>query len=153
MHFEHRYLWSTRFVSARLAKGTLSDATLFRYFLAVMAFDWLQFTLIAVTPTAQLSLAGRANAWLTFAVTVLGLVHLYRRNGGAAGRDFLQRYFALSVTVGWKFVVVMLAFGALRDWLLRDAAAPAQAWIAVATMALLNAALFARLGILMRRLA
>jgi hypothetical protein len=153
MRFDFRGLWSTRFVAARLVRGELSDAAAFRYFLAVMAFDWLQFTLIAVTPAADVPLPARVNAWLTFAVTVLGLVVLHACNGGAAGRDFFKRYFALSVTVGWKFVAAMLAANALLGWVPWPAGLPQRAWVCVACMALLNLGLFGRMGVVLRGLA
>lgn len=45
--FDHRHLWNTRFVAARLRRNELSEAAVFRHFLAVVGFDWLQFTLIS----------------------------------------------------------------------------------------------------------
>jgi hypothetical protein len=49
MSFNHRYLWSATFIANRLRHEHFSEAATFRYFMAVMAFDWLQFTLIATT--------------------------------------------------------------------------------------------------------
>jgi hypothetical protein len=153
MRFNHRYFWSTRFVAARLSDGVLSEAVVFRYFLAVMAFDWLQFTLIAVTPSSAVTTAASVHAWSTFAVTVLGLVYLYACNGGAAGRDFLRRYFPLSVTVGWKFVAAMLLVSMLLERVMAGAAPGLRQWAWVGLMASLNVALFGRLGQVLRRVA
>jgi hypothetical protein len=153
MRFDLRYLWSTRFVAARLARGELSDVAAFRYFLAVMVFDWLQFTLIAVTPAVEVPLPARVHAWLTFVFTVLGLVVLHACNGGEAGRDFCKCYFALSVTVGWKFIAAMLAADALLGWAPWPAGWPQRAWLSVGSMALLNLGLFGRMGVVLSRLA
>ncbi len=90
-----------------LRADRLSEAAAFRYFLAIMAFDWLQFTLIATTPSPIIANWSAASSWAAFGVTVLGLLYLYRQNGGGKGTQFLHRYFPLSVTVGWKFVVAI----------------------------------------------
>lgn len=146
MPFEHRYLWSTRFVRQRLRSESLSESITFRYFLAIMAFDWLQFTLIATTPTPRISQWSVANSWLTFAVTVLGLVYLYRRNGGASGKQFLRRYFPLSVTVGWKFLVVMFAFLSFIPLLLAGHSKELLGWSTTLTLAFINIVMFWRIG-------
>ncbi len=109
MSFNHRYLWSAAFITNVLRNEGFSEAATFRYFLAIMAFDSLQFTLIATTPTPSISLWSTGGSWATFALTVLGLLYLYRKNGGSTGKQFLQRYFPLSIAVGWKFVVAMFA--------------------------------------------
>jgi hypothetical protein len=105
--FNHRYLWSSAFITNLLRNGRLSEAAAFHYFLALMVFDWLQFTLIATTPTPSISPWFAVGSWTTFAITVLGLLYCYRKNGGGTGKQFLQRYFPLSITVGWKFFVAM----------------------------------------------
>ena len=114
MNLDHRLLWSTRTIRERLRQRTLTDSAVFGYFLAIMGFDWLQFTLIATTPSATLPPWSLANSWATLAITVSGLPYLFWRNGAGRGRDFLQRYFPLSVSVGWKFVVAMF----VAMWLL-----------------------------------
>lgn len=154
MSFDHRLLWNTRFVAARLRRDELSEAAVFRYFLAVMAFDWLQFTLIAVTPAAEVSAARTANAWLTFGITLLGLAGLHACNGGARGRDFLRRYFPLSVTVGWKFAAALFAFNAALGAVPAGLAVPGTlAWTSVAAAALLNVAMFGCIGKTLKKLA
>lgn len=62
MPVDHRYLWSTRFVRERLLTEGLPEAALFRYFLVIMIFDWLQFTAIATTPTPTISAPSSASS-------------------------------------------------------------------------------------------
>ena len=52
MSFDHRSFWNARFVAVRLQRNELSEAAVFRYFLAVTAFDW-----ISVANTVLLNLA------------------------------------------------------------------------------------------------
>ncbi|MFO0699555.1 MAG: hypothetical protein U0236_10015 [Nitrospira sp.] len=142
----HRYLWSTRFVWERLRAGTLSEAASFGYFLAIMAFDWLQFTIIATTLQPHVSLWSAVNSWATFVMTVVGLIYLYVRNGGAKGERFLHRYFPLSVTVGWKFVVGCYAVMWLIGPTLAGASVEVRGWISTLVLTALNIAMFWRIG-------
>jgi hypothetical protein len=153
MSFNHRYLWSTDFITNQLRHGQLEEATAFRYFLAIMAFDWLQFTLIATTPSPSISPWSTASSWSTFVITVLGLFYLYRKNGGAAGRHFLHRYFPLSVTVGWKFVVTMFAAVWLIPVMLQGQSDEALGWCTSAALAVINTLMFLRIGMRLESLA
>lgn len=146
MRLEHRFLWSTRFVRKQLGANKLSDGAIFGYFLAIMAFDWLQFTLIATTPSASINQRSYVDSWTTFVITVLGLVYLFYKNGGSGGKEFLSRYFPLSVTVGWKFAVAMF----LAMYLLSAGFAGQNdeviGWFSAAIVAVLNIIMFWRIG-------
>ena len=143
---DHHYLWSTRFVCERLRVGGISEATLFRYFLAIMAFDWLQFTSIATTPAASITAWSLVSSWSTLLITIAGLVYLYLRNGGAQGRQFLYRYFPLSVTVGWKFVVAGFVSMWFVAWVLAGASAEARGWTSTIVLAAINLVMLWRIG-------
>lgn len=146
MRLDHRLLWSTRHVRNKLESGGLSEGGLFGYFLAVMAFDWLQFTFIATTPAAAISDWSRASSWASFAITVIGLPYLFARNGGSKGRQFLQRYFPLSVTVGWKFVATSFGAAWLVDLALQGQGDAVRGWASTAVLAALNGAMVRRIG-------
>jgi len=146
MSVVHRYLWSTPFVLQLLRAGSLSEAATFKYFLAIMTFDWLQFTLIATTPTPIISLWSATSSWVSFAVTVLGLLYLYRKNGGGSGKQFLYRYFPLSVTVGWKFVAAMFLALWLIPTVLAGRSDAVLGWSATVALALINLVMFWRIG-------
>lgn len=146
MSFNHRYLWSAAFITNRLRYERVSEATTFRYFLAIMVFDWLQFTLIATTPTPSINLWSTAGSWATFALTVLGLLYLYRKNGGNTGTQFLQRYFTLSIAVGWKFVVAMFAVLRLIPVVLAGQSHDTLGWSVTASSTAINILMFWRIG-------
>ena len=135
-----------------LRADRLSEAAAFRYFLAVMAFDWLQFTLIATTPSPSIANWSAAGSWATFAVTVLGLIYLYRQNGGDMGRQFLRRYFPLSVTVGWKFVVAMLICVPLIPRVLSQQNEEFLGWTTTTALATINICMMWRIGAHLRSL-
>ena len=146
MPVDHRYIWSTPFVREQLRVGGLSEAATFRYFLAIMIFDWLQLTTIATTPTPIISPWSITDSWMTFAITVVGLMYLYVRNDGSKGKQFLHRYFPLSVTVGWKFVVAMFAIMWLVEHALAGSSPDIRGWSTTGVLAGLNVAMFWRIG-------
>lgn len=142
----HRYLWDTRFVLSELKDNHLSEAAIFRYFLVLMGFDWLQFTMIATADTSNIASWSVANAWITFGLTIIGLVFLYTRNGGREGQYFLQRYFSLSIVVGWKFLMATLCSDFAMAYVLAEASANIKGWGTTIVYAIWNAAMFLRLG-------
>jgi hypothetical protein len=146
MSLNHRYLWSTTFLKEQLRYRTLSEAAYFWYFIAVMAFDWIQFTLIAITPTPQISLSSIVSSWATFTITVLGLIYLYQKNGSDKGNQFFQRYFSLSVTVGWKFFITTYFISWFFQSVLNTTTTEILAWFQTVTLALLNMAMLWRIG-------
>ena len=143
MAFSHHDLWDAVHVSRQLSTRSLSELRVFLYFLAITAFDWLQFTAMRLGPP-PVGDPERAGAWLALAITLAGVIFLFFRNGGPKGRDFLYRYFPLSVVVGWKFVVVMTAVLVLGRL---------EGWSAVAVMVVGNTFMFARIGHHLRALA
>jgi hypothetical protein len=146
MALEHRYAWSTAFVKALLRKECLSEAASFRYFLAIMVFDWLQFTVIATTPTPTVSLWSAVSSWANFATTLLGLLYLYGKNGGSAGTQFLHRYFPLSITVGWKFVIAIYVVLWLIPVALAGQSNETLGWSATVALTVINSLMFWRIG-------
>ena len=119
----------------------------FLYFLAITTFDWLQFTILRIMPAREpLSPPSQFEAWFGFGITVVGIVFLFVCNGGARGKDFLYRYFPLSVVVGWKFVVVIVVATWAASVLLEGQTESVTRWSAVAIVCTLNVLMFLRIG-------
>lgn len=142
----HRYLWSTRCVVDALRANRLSEAATFRYFLVIMTFDWLQFTAIGTTPTPSIAPWALAGSWATFAITVSGLAYLFLKNRGGSGCRFLSRYFPLSVTVGWKFVVAMFGVLWFLPVMLAGRSQEFLGWSSTISLSIVNVAMFWRIG-------
>ena len=153
MTFNHRLLWSSRHVRAQLQARGFSEGATFAYFLAIMAFDWLQFTVIATAERPTVSAWVNASAWMSFAITVLGLPYLFQRNGGSQGTQFLSRYFPLSVTVGWKFLAASWAAMSLAGRVLAEQDPAVRGWLSTAILAAINCMMVWRMGSHIRALA
>lgn len=77
----------------------------FMQFFIIMSFDWLQFTIIAINGNKVTDIS-ILNSMATFFITIFGILYLYICNNGKNGTWFLQKFFAFSVSVGWKFFVI-----------------------------------------------
>src|SRR5918999_1584279 len=147
MPLSHRDLWSTAHVKTQLAFGPMSEAKTFLYFLAIMAFDWLQFTAFRLSRSSEpIAAWNYFNAWFSLAITLATLVYLFMCNGGTRGRHFLHRYFPLSVVVGWKFVAAGLIALPVVRMLLSGASQSVIGWSLSGALAGLNVLMFLRIG-------
>jgi MoaA/NifB/PqqE/SkfB family radical SAM enzyme len=82
MRFAHRLIWSTAYVRQQLVERSLSEQATFTYFLAIIAFDWLQFPVISVTPRM------RIEPWI--AITRSHEFHAARRNRTFRGHRMIR---------------------------------------------------------------
>jgi hypothetical protein len=146
MPIDHRLFWSTRYVKRKLIERSLSEQVTFAYFLAIMAFDWLQFSVIAATPNPRIETWSAANTWITFAMTILGLVYLFGRNRGRRGVQFMSRFFALSVTVGWKYLAILYPLSWLVEACFGGYGPAVVGWLSTTCVAIVNACMFWRIG-------
>lgn len=154
MRLNHRDLWDTTHLKSELAANAISEGKLFLYFFAIIGFDWLQFTAIRLSSRSGI-LADwqRVDAWFTLCLTAIGLVFLFVCNGGIHGKDFLRRYFPLSFIVGWKFMVcASIALWAM-GLVLESEPASVVGWASTATLAVINIAMFLRIGFHLREVA
>jgi hypothetical protein len=104
MKINWQYFLDTSFILQKLRNNEIPQSISFLHFFIIMSFDWLQFTLIALNEN-EITKLSIFNSISTFIITITGLLYLYTVNGGANGKNFLEKFFALSVSVGWKFVV------------------------------------------------
>jgi hypothetical protein len=147
MRLRHRDLWDTRHVKSQLAARAMPEGKVFLYFLAITTFDWLQLTAFRIRPNPEpLPAPALFDAWLGLGITVVAVVFLFHCNGGGRGKDFLYRYFPLSVVVGWKFVLVMVVASWAVSLVIAGQPENVTRWSLVALGCLMNALMFLRIG-------
>lgn len=100
------YWWNVEALKKDLARGALPGHGVFVYFFAVLVVDSLMIATWGLFPAAD---GGTGWDYLYAGGYVLivlaGTLVLYRRNGGAQGRLFLERYFPLLWVLGVRFLV------------------------------------------------
>ena len=147
MPFSHRDLWSTAHVKTQLVSGPMSEGKTFLYFLAITAFDWLQFTAFRLAHSPEpIPTWGYFDAWFALAMTLTGVVYLFLCNGGRRGTHFLYRYFPLSVVVGWKIVAASFVILPAVKASLEGASPSVIGWSLSLALAAMNFLMFLRIG-------
>jgi hypothetical protein len=89
---------------------------------------------------------GHFDAWFALALTIAALVYLFFCNGGTRGAHFLQRYFPLSVVVGWKIVAVSFVVLPAVRASLQGASPSVIGWSLSFALAAMNLVMFLRIG-------
>jgi hypothetical protein len=109
-------IWNTNKLKENLAEKTISDFHAFIYFVVILIYDHAAFTLAYLGMKGEeLSVYGKINIVSALGLTLLGVLYVFWRNGGIKGEQFFHRYFSLSVVVGIKFAILMLALPTLID--------------------------------------
>jgi len=102
-----------------LRSGNLSSRTLLPYVLAFGAFESLSISMSALAPGGpDPELTDLYLALVSVGITVLGLLHVYRKNGGVAGQNFVERLLVIGWVTGIHFMAAAFAAIALLGVLL-----------------------------------
>jgi hypothetical protein len=105
------YWWNLRAAKRQLSAQAPGARELLPYLIAVAILEGFIVEFSFLTPAQEDP--GSPRVWLVAAgsvlLTVLGCVYVYHRNGGAGGRQFLERLLVL----GWVSGVRYMAFLAL----------------------------------------
>jgi hypothetical protein len=151
MPISYKDIWDTAHVKQQLRSETMPEWKIFIYFLAITVFDWVQFTTFRLAPTPDpVPNHVQVEAWVSLAITAIGIIYLYLCNGGIRGRNFLQRYFSLSVVVGIKFVLISIVLYWFHGLVVEDMHPDFQIWSSTTILIAINIAMFARTGIHLR---
>jgi hypothetical protein len=101
------YHWRIERLKKQLSAAPLSDREILPYAVTNGAMFGLGLALPPENPNRWDTVAGL----VTMLVMVFGILWVYRQNGGHAGRDFLQRYVAISWVAFVRLVPVALLAG------------------------------------------
>lgn len=101
--------FSTNSVKKKIATGKLSEWELFIYFYLILMFDTITFVqqwlaIAGKTPTS----VDLVNIWGLLIINATGFIIVFIANGGTKGKNFLNKYFSLSFTVGFKYCIAII---------------------------------------------
>ena len=147
------YFWRIHDLKASMVSQPLSEREVLPYLLLTLGL----YAAIASLPTQAFNLWDYLGAAWTVAITVLGIVYVYHRNGGSKGRDFLQRLFAIGwvVTIRWVVflsLALLLFYISIEFWSVFEIEDETQ-WHDFAIIALAEIGLYWRMGFHVRDLA
>ncbi len=100
------YFWRIEELKSKVIASPLTDREVLPYLLIFVGITGL----IPIFPVESMTLWDYVGAVWTFLLAVFGTIYVYRCNGGATGKDFLQRYLAIGwvVTIRWAAIVMPL---------------------------------------------
>lgn len=96
------YFWNIKKLKKDIKNDKLTEGESFKYFFVNLLIISL-FSLIPFNSTSPIFLSA-----LSLLITVLGTYYLYKMNKGKKGKNFLDKYFALSWVFGIRFFVTIL---------------------------------------------
>jgi len=114
------YWWRIQPLRQQLARQGLREALAFRYYLATAILSALLFEAVSNGPASEAKAIDLLDGALYLGFTIGGIVWCYRQNGGATGRDFLNRVVPIAWVMFWRLVSVVLPFFVIVgviDWM------------------------------------
>jgi len=98
------YFWRIERLKAELVARPLSDRDVLPYLVVSAALA----SVVYIFPATMLNIwDGLGVAW-SVALAVFGTIYIFFQNGGAEGRNLLQRYFAVGWVVALRMLVVVV---------------------------------------------
>lgn len=103
------YWWSIKKLKDSLVQRCPAAREQLSYYIATFALTYVLVALSGLAP-APGGLEFAVSLALSMAFLIFGSVYLYNCNGGATGKDFLPRLFAIGwvVTIRWSVVAIPL---------------------------------------------
>lgn len=89
----------------RLTNRSLSDKEALPYLLLFCALETIVLSLPAATKTNKWDIIG---AITSLSATIFGVLYVYRKNGGKAGFDIIQKFVVLGWIVAVRYLIIML---------------------------------------------
>ena len=145
------YFWKINDLKRRLAAAPLSDREALPYYVAYNALA----ALTMLIPAVEFNQWDWTGGVITLAFAILGPIWVYKRNGGSAGIQFLQRVLALGLVMSLRiFAMAMAGFFVFHMIVAATSGeTPGTDWYDVMLIAGLQFALYARIGIHIRDVA
>jgi len=147
------YFWQIRRLREDLAAGVVSERHAFYYYLGTALLGALLYEAVANGPPSEGSAGDVLDGAMYIGSVVVGLVRRYRQNGGAAGREFLQRIVPVAWVMWWRLVAVAAVFFVavgVYQWLTTGTPGRTEAPAVVILMNLLYLGMYWRTGVHMR---
>ena len=102
----HMYFWNIKKLKKEITTSPLSEKEQFKYLIAnTIALG------SAMIPFPENNIWDIYLIMIQGVIMILGIIYIYKSNGGAKGKYLLQRYFSLGwvMLIRWLFLIVLPA--------------------------------------------
>ncbi|MDD5271603.1 MAG: hypothetical protein PHU14_02675 [Methylovulum sp.] len=107
------YFWNITRLKRHLIDNGLTETQVFWYVLIEIALNASNTAMGGYLPATEPDVWTYANSAFCVLIPILGVFAAFRANGGAAGSQFVARYFSVSLVVAIRFIVLLLVGMAL----------------------------------------
>lgn len=104
----YMYFWKIEKLKEDIRQDRLTEKDKFLYMLVSVVIYAILFEILAYMPAENSNQWDYIESIGNILLALLGTIFVFRANGGSQGRDFLGRYFALSLVVSIRFLVYSL---------------------------------------------
>ena len=94
----------------RLKKRSVSDREALPYLLLLSALEAIS---LSVPASTEMNKWDIIEAMLYVIVTIIGVIYIYRKNGGKTGYDIIHKFVVLGWVVAVRYFLVVLPLGGL----------------------------------------
>ena len=106
------YLWNTKTLSENLKNNELSQTDKFKYFFIIIVINTIIFEFSSgIEDYENIYLV--VGSSLNVLITVFGLIFCYKTNQSGDNKEFIERYFCLSLPITIKLIVLFLVLFAV----------------------------------------
>ena len=102
------YIWRIRPLREQLATEGMPDRKAFHYYLATSILSAMIYEAAANGPPSEFKPVDVLDLVMYFGFTIGGIVWCYRQNGGADGREFLNRVVPIGWVMWWRLVSLVI---------------------------------------------
>lgn len=103
------YFWNINMLKEDIKSGNFGDKEAIVYIVISLALYSIGLELVSLFPLIEnYNLWDYVNSFLSVLVPVLGTIYVYKKNGGAEGKDFANKYFSIGFVMGIRFLVYFI---------------------------------------------
>ena len=103
------YFWNIEALKSDIKRGEFTDREAISYIVVSLFLYSLGTELIVLFPAeAAHNVWDGVNSLLNIIIPVVGTLYAYKKNGGASGRDFANKYFSIGFVMGIRFLVYLI---------------------------------------------
>ena len=103
------YFWNIKALKAEIKSGNFGDKEAISYIVVTIFLYMLDIELTERWGPLEIrNIWNTVNSILCLLITVFGTIYAYSKNGGAQGKNFANKFFAISFVTGIHFLVYFL---------------------------------------------
>ncbi len=102
------YFWKIELLKDDLINNRFDDKSLLPYIILTIFLYTLGTEITAYIPYEEVNLLTYLLSFMNVLIPIIGTIYIYKKNGGANGKNFANRYITISFVIGIRFLVYLI---------------------------------------------